>query len=87
MEHVSQRSKKESDVNDLQEAQVALARLLLSKIRTDRYPSSTQMDLLEQMIPRALASEYFDVLLEKVAADQFPSIPMLSRMSQLTAMM
>ena len=87
MEHVSRRSKKESDVNDLQEAQVALARLLLSKIRTDRYPSSTQMDLLEQMIPRALASEYFDVLLEKVAADQYPSIPMLSRMSQLTAMM
>ena len=87
MEHVSQRSKKESDVNDLQEAQVALARLLLSKIRTDRYPSSTQMDLLEQMIPRALASEYFDVLLEKVAADQYPSIPLLSRMSQLTAMM
>jgi hypothetical protein len=74
-------------MNDKQEAQVALARLLMDKIRTDKYPSSTQMNLLEQMIPRALASEYFDVLLEKVAADQWPSVSLLARMSRLTAEM
>lgn len=87
VKHVSRRSRKESDVNDREEAQVALARLLLSKIRTDHYPSSTQMDILEQMIPRVMASEYFDVLLEKVAADQWPSISLLARMSRLTATM
>jgi hypothetical protein len=74
-------------MNDKQEAQVALARLLMDKIRTDAYPSSTQMNLLEGMIPRALASEYFDVLLEKVAADQWPSVSLLARMSRLTATM
>jgi hypothetical protein len=74
-------------VNDRQEAQVVLARLILDKIRTDKYPSSTQMDLLEDMIPRALALEYFDVLLEKVAADQWPSNSLLARMSRLTATM
>ena len=74
-------------MNDLQEAQVALARLLMDKIRSDNYPSSTQMDILEQMIPRALASEYFDVLLEKVAMDQWPSVSLLARMSRLTAAM
>jgi hypothetical protein len=74
-------------MNDLQEAQVALARLLMSKIRSDKYPSSTQMDILEQMIPRALASEYFDVLLEKVALDQWPSNSLLARMSRLTGAM
>ncbi len=74
-------------MNDLQEAQVALARLLMDKIRTDKYPSSTQMDILEQMIPRALASEYFDVLLEKVAMDQWPSNSLLARMSRLTGAM
>ena len=74
-------------MNDLQEAQVALARLLLDKIRTDKYPSGTQMDLLEGMIPRALALEYFDVLLEKVAMDQWPSNSLLARMSRLTATM
>ena len=74
-------------MNDKQEAQVALARLIIDKIRTDKYPSSTQMDLLEGMIPRALASEYFDALLEKVAADQWPSVSLLARMSRLTATM
>jgi hypothetical protein len=74
-------------MNDLQEAQVALARLLMDKIRSDKYPSSTQMDILEQMIPSALALEYFDVLLEKVAMDQWPSSSLLARMSRLTAAM
>jgi hypothetical protein len=74
----------ESEMNDRQEAQVMLARLIIQKIRTDPYPSGTQMDLLEQMIPRALAPEYFDALLEKVAADQWPSNPMLARLSRLT---
>jgi hypothetical protein len=45
------------------------------------------MDLLEQTIPRALAGEYFDVLLEKVAVDQWPSVSLLARMSRLTATM
>jgi hypothetical protein len=74
-------------MNDRQEAQVALARLLIDKIRTDKYPSGTQMDLLEGMIPQQLASEYFDVLLEKVAMDQWPSVSLLARMSRLTAEM
>jgi hypothetical protein len=74
-------------MNDKQDAQVALARLLIDKIRTDKYPSGTQMDLLEQMIPRPLAPEYFDALLEKVAMDQWPSVSLLARMSRLTAEM
>ena len=74
-------------MNDKQEAQVVLARLLMDKIRTDKYPSSTQMDILEQMIPRALALEYFDVLLEKVASDQWPSVSLLRRLSRVTAEM
>jgi hypothetical protein len=39
------------------------------------------------MIPHQLASEYFDVLLEKVATDQWPSVSLLARMSRLTAEM
>jgi hypothetical protein len=78
---------KESEMNDRQECQIALARLLMDKIRTDKYPSTTQMDLLEQMIPRVVVTEYFDVLLEKVAADQWPSNSLLRRMSVLTESM
>lgn len=80
-------SSQQTELNDRQQAQVVLARLLMDKIRTDKYPSTTQMDLLEQMIPRALATEYFDALLEKVALDQFPSVSLLARMSRLVARM
>ena len=37
------------------------------------------MNLLEQMIPRALASEYFEVSLEKAASEQWPSVSRCSR--------
>lgn len=74
-------------MNDRQEAQEALVRLMLDKLRRDRYPSSTQMDLLEQVIPRSLAPQYFDVLLEKVASDQWPSNSLLARMGRLVTSM
>jgi hypothetical protein len=81
------RPPEESELNDRQKAQVALARVLLGHIRATKYPSATQMDLLEQMIPRPLAPEYFEVLLQKVMADQAPSIPLLARLSRLTEAM
>ena len=73
--------------NDRQEAQTAIARLLLDRIRNDTYPSSTHMDMLEQMMPPALASEYFDALLDKVADDQWPSISLLRRISRFAETM
>jgi hypothetical protein len=39
------------------------------------------------MMPPALASEYFEVLLDKVAADQWPSSLVLRRLTELTASM
>jgi hypothetical protein len=45
------------------------------------------MDLLEQMIPREQASEYFDLLLEKVARDNWPSNSLLARMSRIAQQM
>lgn len=80
-------SSQQTEMTDKEQAQIVLARLLMDKIRTDKYPSTTQMDMLEEMIPRALATEYFDALLEKVAADQFPSVSLLARMSELVARM
>jgi hypothetical protein len=70
-------------MNDRLEAQTALANLLLQKIRQDKYPSSTQMDLLEQFIPRQLIRDYLNVLMEKVLLDNFPSIDMLRRLSRI----
>ena len=66
------------------EAQAVLAGVLLKRVREDRYPSSTEMDLIEQVIPPQLLPRYVEVLLDKVAQDNRPSISMLHRIDRLT---
>jgi hypothetical protein len=65
------------------ESRVALAGLLLEKVRAERYPSSTQMTIIEEILPPQLLSRYVEILLEKVAQDGRPSIPMLHRIQRL----
>jgi hypothetical protein len=65
-----------------EQAQTAVSRLLLEKIRRDTYPSYTQMTLLEQTLPPRLYREYLDALLEKVISDNWPSTTMLRRIEQ-----
>jgi hypothetical protein len=62
-----------------EQAQTALSRILLERIRQDRYPSHTQMTMLEQTMPPSLYREYLNVLLEKVISENRPSITMLRR--------
>ena len=65
------------------EAQGAFVQLLLQKIRQDRYPSFTQMNMVEETIPPAMVPDYLAVLAEKVANDTVPSIPMLRRIQRV----
>jgi hypothetical protein len=65
------------------EAREQIARMLLDKIRGDRYPSATQMAMLEELLPRDMIQDYLDVLLEKLAEDTVPSIPMLQRVRRV----
>jgi hypothetical protein len=74
-------------MSDRLEAQTAVANLLLDKIRADRYPSTTQMQLLEQVIPAPLRRDYLNVLLEKVLTDRHPSIPLLHRVVRVAQSM
>lgn len=66
-----------------EEAQTALARVLLERVRQDKYPSWTHMQILEEMLPRSLQREYLNVLLEKVISDSSPSISMLRHIARL----
>jgi hypothetical protein len=61
------------------EAQELWVQLLLDKVRQDRYPSTTQLDLIEDSIPAAMIPDYLEVLLGKVSQDTYPSLAMLSR--------
>ena len=64
-------------------ALTTLANLLLQRIRQDHYPSATEMQLLESIIPKSMVSEYLDVLLEKIQSDTWPSIPMMRRIIRI----
>ncbi len=65
------------------ESQAVLAGILLKKVREDRYPSSTELAMIEQIIPPQLLPRYVEVLLEKVAQDNRPSISMLHRLQRV----
>jgi len=65
------------------EARAQFLMLLLDKVRQDKYPSTTHLDIIEQSIPPNWIGEYLQVLLEKVAEDTYPSIPMLNRIANL----
>jgi hypothetical protein len=67
------------------EGRAAFASLLMDKLREDRYPSTSQMAIIEQVLPPQLLPDYLEILLEKVASDRWPSIPMLRRIQRVVS--
>src|SRR3954453_13935212 len=65
------------------EAQTWFTRFLLRRVGRNEYPSTTQLDLSEKSIPRERLDEYLRVLVDKVAHDRFPSVPLLRRIQHL----
>ena len=65
------------------EARGWFVQLLLDKVRSDPYPSATQLALIEESIPQEMIPDYLQVLMEKVEEDNIPSIPMLHRIQQM----
>ena len=65
------------------EARAAFLRVLMERVRRDRYPSATHMAMIEQALPPQLIPLYVEILLEKVADDHNPSISMLRRIGKL----
>jgi hypothetical protein len=68
-----------------EDVQTALARMLLAKVRQDNYPSATEMDMLEEVIPPDLVRDYVNVLLEKTLTSRWPSISLLRRLQRVMA--
>jgi hypothetical protein len=60
-----------------------LVRFLLRRVRADRYPSTTQLDLIEEIIPWHMLDEYLRLLVDKVDDDHYPSIPLLCRIARV----
>ena len=68
-----------------EQVQIALARVLLERVRQENYPSTTQMDVLEEIIPPDLMRDYINVLLEKTLTSRWPSISIVRRLQRMMA--
>jgi hypothetical protein len=58
--------------------------VLMTKVQQDTYPSSTMLDLIEELVGPDEVADYAEVLMAKVRADQFPSLDLLNRVRSLT---
>jgi hypothetical protein len=58
--------------------------LLLEKVESDRYPSSSMLDDIERILTPWRREDYADVLLEKVRRDRYPSRSMIERLLRLS---
>jgi hypothetical protein len=65
------------------ESRAAFLQILIERVRQARHPSATHMAMIEEALPPQLIPDYVEILLEKVADDPNPSIPMLQRIARL----
>ena len=61
------------------------AEVLLDRIRSDRHPSITHMNLFESVAPPRQLAEYVLHLLERIESEPNPSISMMRRVQGLIA--
>ena len=54
----------------------------MDKVRTERYPSATELDRIEDAIPNDMLGEYLQVLLDKIRDDRFPSVWFVRRIER-----
>ena len=56
---------------------------LLQKVGGDRFPSATMLDWIEELLTPEDVPIYVELLLDRVRAENFPSIPMMARIKRL----
>ena len=59
--------------------------LLLEKIASDRNPSVTMMNMVEELLAPDDVSAYAAILMDKVQTETYPSIAILRRLMALTS--
>jgi hypothetical protein len=62
-----------------------LVNLLVQKIDSDRNPSITMMNLVEELLAPDDVPAYAVVLMDKVKSDRYPSLSMIRRLMALSS--
>lgn len=60
-----------------------LLRNLLSRVKEDPYPSTTMMDMIEELLTPHDVPRYVQILMSKISEERFPSVSMLQRVKNL----
>ena len=69
--------------NDSYDVRAEMLEALLQKAVNDRFPSTTMLDWIEELLTPEDVPVYVELLLDRVRNDNFPSIPMLARIKRL----
>jgi len=56
---------------------------LMNRVDRDPYPSTTMLNMIEQLLTPADVPRYARLLMSKMEDEQFPSIPLIHRLTQL----
>ena len=63
-----------------QDLHAQILEILLEKVRNDPYPSTTHLDLIEQIMRDDEADEYTRILMKRVSGETYPSLDVLRRL-------
>jgi hypothetical protein len=67
------------------DARAELVRTLLQKVQADTYPSTTMLDMIEEILTPEELPAYVVFLQDKLRDDTYPSISMLDRLRRLVS--
>lgn len=68
---------------DNDDARAELVATLLEKVKEDPYPSTTMLDMIEELLTDEEIPAYVVFLQERLRSDRFPSIPLMKRLKDL----
>ena len=68
---------------DHDDARAELVATLLEKVSNDQYPSSTMLDLIEELLTPEEEPAYVVFLQDRIRSERYPSIPLLKRLTAL----
>lgn len=68
---------------DHNDARAELVATLLEKVSDDQYPSSTMLDLIEELLTPEEQPAYVVFLQDRIRSERYPSIPLLKRLTAL----
>lgn len=57
--------------------------MLLQKVASDRYPSYTMLNMIEELLTPEDVPVYAETLLSKMREETYPSIPLIARLKRL----